>query len=355
MSELVAYFSELEHVEVHLVLYGIKRDIFYSIPENVIVHRPEFEFNDSVRTYHTIKTLFYLRKQIKQIDPDTVLSFGELWNNFVLLALYGLSFPVYVSDRCRPDKKLSRLHEFLRNRLYPKAKGIIAQTKKAKVVYSGKFHHPNISVIGNPIRTIETGTPLQRENIVLTVGRLIKSKHHDRLIDVFLNIDKPGWKLVLVGGDAQKQNGMERLQKKISKYNAGERISLEGNQSDVESYYLKSKIFAFTSSSEGFPNVIGEALSAGLPVVSFDCVAGPAEMIADGENGYLINLFDYDSFELNLKRLMEDEELRKEMGKNAEESIREFSIEKIGRKYYQFMNGDRQSDRTEIPEIINAI
>jgi len=354
MSELITYFSELENVEIHLVLYGIKRNIFYSIPESVIVHRPGFEFNDSMRTYHTFKTLFYLRKQIKQIDPDTILSFGELWNNFVLLALYGLKFPVYVSDRCRPDKKLSRLHEFLRNRLYPKAKGIIAQTKKAKEIYFEKFHHPNISVIGNPIRSIEADSSSRRENIVLTVGRLIKSKHHDRLIDLFLKINKPGWKLVIVGGEAQKQNGMECLQKKISKLNAGECVSLEGIQSDVESYYRKSKIFAFTSSSEGFPNVIGEALSAGLPVVSFDCVAGPAEMIADGENGYLINLFDYDSFELNLNRLMEDEELRKDMGIHAEESIREFSVEKIGRKYYQFINGVRQSDITEIPEIINA-
>lgn len=342
MSELISHFSKKENVEIHLILYGIKRDIFYSIPDSVILHKPDFEFNNSIRILHTIRTLFYLRNQVKKIDPYTILSFGELWNNFVLLALYGLNYPVYVSDRCRPNKKLGRLHEFLRNRLYPEAKGIIAQTEKAKQVYFRKFQHPNIEVIGNPIRKVENESVSSiKENIVLTVGRLIDTKHHDRLIDLFLNIDKPGWKLVIVGGDAQKQNVMERLQRQVKRMNAVDKVLLEGNQADVDSYYNRCKIFAFTSSSEGFPNVIGEAMSAGLPVIAFDCIAGPSEMIDDGKNGFLIPLFDYETFEDKLTSLIESEELRHKLGKNAEQNIRKYSVEKISEKYFGFIINEK--------------
>ncbi len=106
---------------------------------------------------------------------------------------------------------------------------------------------------------------------------------------------------------------------------------------DVDSQYLKSKIFAFTSNSEGFPNVIGEALSAGLPVVSYDCVAGPSEMIVDGENGFLVPVFDDDLFQKRLQQLIDDEELRQKMARKAPESVEKFSIEKIGQQYLDFI------------------
>lgn len=338
MAELANHFAKKDGVELHLILYGIKRDIFYSLPGNMIIHEPAFLFNDNRRLLSIIKTLHYLRKKIKEIKPDAVLSFGEYWNNFVLIATHGLRYPVFVSDRSQPDKSLGRLQDQLRNWLYPFAKGVIAQTAKAKQLYHSMYRHNNISVIGNPIREIEHATvDCARENIVLMVGRLINTKHQDKLIELFVNINQPGWKLVIVGYDHLKQHNMERLQALVKELNAAEKVILAGKQSNVESYYLKSKIFAFTSSSEGFPNVIGEAMSAGLPVVAFDCVAGPSEMITDNKNGFLIPLFDYEFFQQKLSLLMNDELLRKEMGVNAKQHIQKFDVENIGDQFYHFI------------------
>jgi hypothetical protein len=80
----------------------------------------------------------FLRKKVKNIDPDTILSFGEYWNNLVLLSLYGLKYPVYISDRSQPDKDLGRVQNRLRDLLYPKAAGFIAQTSKAKEICLNK-------------------------------------------------------------------------------------------------------------------------------------------------------------------------------------------------------------------------
>ena len=98
---------------------------------------------------------------------------------------------------------------------------------------------------------------------------------------------------------------------------------------------IKSKIFAFTSSSEGFPNVIGEAMSAGLPVVAYDCIAGPSDMVIDGENGFLIPLFDQSSFKQRLSQLIKDESLRNKMGHCAKTSICRFGEEFITEQYYE--------------------
>ena len=337
MSEIIEFCSRKPEVKIHLVLFGIKRKIFYEIPKSIIIHKPDFEFDNTQRSWHTLKTVYFIRKTIKKINPNTILSYGEYWNSLVLLALVGKKYPIFVSDRCQPDKSLGKLHDFLRKCFYKYAKGIIAQTSKAKSIYeAGLVNNLNIKVIGNPIAQQElVKTP--REKIVLSVGRLIETKHHDELIKLFVKLNKPDWKLIIVGGDALRQNNSETLNKLITSLNAKNRVTLSGNQKDIASFYKKSSIFAFTSSSEGFPNVVGEALSFGLPVVAFDCIAGPSDMIQDSKNGNLIKLFDYEQFAKKLGLLMDDEALRLKMAEFAPISIRKFDKNKIGEEYYEFI------------------
>ena len=335
MCELLNYFSKKRNLEVHLIIYGKNREVFYDLSDEISIHKPEFDFDDKYRTFHTFRTVFFIRKLVKAIQPYSILSFGELWNNLVLISLIGLKYPVYISDRCKPDKSFGLFQNLLRKWLYPLASGMIAQTEKAKEIYQKANLNRNIVVIGNPIRDIKQRINIEKEHIILSVGRLINTKHFDRLIDVFARINKPDWRLIIVGGDAIKQKNSIALQQKIDDLGIAKNIILAGNQKDVEEYLLRAEIFAFTSSSEGFPNVIGEAMSAGLPVVAYDCVAGPSDMIADGQNGYLIPLFDDKMFEDRLRYLMENEAERQRMGVYARERILRFSVESIGEQYYK--------------------
>lgn len=337
MSELANYFVLNENLSVHLIMYGKQPTTFYPINQKIIQHIPKEKFNDSLRTLFTFKRLIYLRKTVNKIQPDVVLSFGEFWNNFVLLALKGLKIPIFVSDRSKPDKSLGKLHDTLRKMLYPKTAGVIVQTQKGKLICQQFMPVIKIRVIGNPIRQINQLENVKRDHIILIVSRIIATKHHDHLISIFAKLNAPGWKLVIVGGEAQKQNHLERLRKIASQLNMTDRIDFEGEKKNVEAYYNRSSIFAFTSSSEGFPNVVGEALSAGLPVVSYDCVAGPSEMINNNENGFLIPVFDDEQFQEKLQLLIDNEELRKSMGEKAKESIKKFSVEAIGEQYLDFI------------------
>lgn len=336
---MLLIFQKGKNIEVHLVLIGKKREIIYEIPNTVIIHRPNFVFNNNRRTIDAIRTVYFVRSQINKIHPNTILSFGEIWNNLTLMSLYGCNFPIYICDRSQPNKDLGKLHNFLRNALYPHSSGYIAQTDKAGKVCLSKGWNNNVQIIGNPIRTIQTNGRIEKENIILTVGRLIKTKHFDQLIRMFVEINNSDWELVIVGGDAKNMKLSEKLETLIKDLKAEKSIFLEGEQKNIDQYYKKSKIFAFTSSSEGFPNVIGEALSAGLPVVSYDCNSGPSEMIDDGENGYLVPVFNKDIFKERLKKLMNNETKRKELKKNTKQSIRKYKAARIADRFYSFITG----------------
>ncbi|WP_234571718.1 glycosyltransferase family 4 protein [Rhodohalobacter sp. 614A] len=340
-SELANYLSTVEKKEVHLIVYGKERDHFYKISERVIIHKPDFQSRYPFKILLAVRTIAFLRKKVKEIHPDTLLSFGEIWNVFVLISLFGLKYRIFISDRAQPGKQ--RPLEGLRKWLYRSAAGIIVQTKTAKLIYERKFPHSNIKAIPNPIYQIKRSHHQDRENSILFVGRFIPTKHIDRLIKMFSEINADNWKLIIVGGDHGKSKLSNDLKALIGELNLENSVFLEGYQSNVDQYYLTSKIFAFPSSSEGFPNVVGEALSAGLPVVAYDCVAGPSEMIENRNNGFLIDLHNEKMFKEKLEYLMNHEEQRIEMGEKARESVKKFSVEKIGERFYETITNSGRS------------
>jgi len=336
MSELVNYFAQQERYEVHLVLYGLKRDIFYRVDECVQVHRPAFPFNNQWRTWSTLRTMWFLRRTLVRLAPDSILSFGERWNNLVLMSTLGTGLPVYVSDRAQPDKPLGFKDDTLRKWLYPTAKGVIAQTQHARLIFETFYKHSNRTVIGNPIRQIPTQI-VERRKDILMVGRLIQSKQQDVLIRIFAQLNAPDWRLVLIGYDHLKQENQHQWMQLAQDLGVADRVWFAGKRDDVDDFYRQSEIFAFSSRSEGFPNVVGEAMSGGLPVVSFDCVAGPRDLIQEGINGFLIPLDNEAVFVKRLQQLIDDVELRQRMGKASQELIKRFDLTYICKQFEHFI------------------
>jgi GalNAc-alpha-(1->4)-GalNAc-alpha-(1->3)-diNAcBac-PP-undecaprenol alpha-1,4-N-acetyl-D-galactosaminyltransferase len=98
-----------------------------------------------------------------------------------------------------------------------------------------------------------------------------------------------------------------------------------------------TSVFAFTSTSEGFPNALGEAMAAGCACVAYDCVAGPSDMIDNGINGFLISIGDEKQYLKKLQLLMEDETTRIKFGKAAQEKMKQFEASTIADKFYNFI------------------
>lgn len=329
MSELARYFSISYDVVLILLTRG---DHFYEVPANVKVFEPGFLHTRYGKLQVTLKTLLFFRRQLAIIKPDVVLSFGGRYNSFVLLGTFGLCKKVFVSDRSRPGISYGWFIDFVNSFMYRFATGLVAQTQRAKDVLVRVTAHRNIAVIGNPIRPVDS-RGAKREKIVLNVGRFIATKKQSLLIEYFAKLNCSDWRLVFVGDGA----GLEECRVQAIRLGIGERVLFVGNTRNVDEYYLRSSIFAFTSVSEGFPNALGEAMSAGLACVSFDCVAGPSDLIEDGVDGFLVPMYDDERYLERLKLLMESEDHRIYLGRNAMEKVKQFSIESIGKRYLDFM------------------
>lgn len=320
-------------LEVHLVVLT-GGDLFYRLLNNVKIYKPKFDYNKYSRIIYTIKIFFFLRDALKSIAPDVILSFGGKYNSFNILASLQICKRIFVAERSRPGISYGRFGDLLNVFFYRFASGLIVQTKRAEHYFRNKYRKLDIHVIANPISKWSSGES-SRENIILNVGRFIKSKNQDQLIEMFIQLNPMRWKLYFVGSGPE----LQRCQDKVKLAGFDDRIIFWGNRMDVEEFYLKSEIFAFTSTSEGFPNALGEALSSGCACISYDCCAGPSDLIEDGASGFLIEEDNMSRFQVALSLLINDQNLRDRFRENAQRKMLLFSEERICGQYIRVLCG----------------
>ena len=331
MSELANYLVKND-MNVWLILM-FKDEMFYRLDPGVQVVQPTFRKRNNF-TYALF--LFpFLRRSIRRIQPDAILSFGERYNSYVLLAALGLPFPIYISDRSSPNKKLSKFNLGLSRVLYKRAAGIIAQTSKAAELLNERLggSYSNIRVIPNPLREIEE-TDYKKKNQIVALGRLVREKRYDRLLEVMSGLKDKTWTLLIVG-DGSLRPMVESL---IIQYDLGERVILVGQQKNVDVFLGESRIYALTSDIEGYPNALCEAMAHGLACISFDCVAGPRDIIQNGVNGILIDEGEMDHFTRELDLLIEDSSKRASLGENARKIRATLNSDQIFSQYLEFIN-----------------
>lgn len=192
---------------------------------------------------------------------------------------------------------------------------------------------PKIQAIPNvvemPSAKALTGIPnVDGRFQILAVGRLCDQKNYAALIQAFSNISAKfqNWDLVIIGSGGFGKSLMEQ----IKHLGLSERIMLPGASQNVETWYLKSHIYAMPSKWEGFPNALAEALAHGLPSVGYAGCAGVADLIEHGKNGVLSEgNGNVKSLSEEMEKLMADIQLRNKMSAAAIQSVSGYSAEKI--------------------------
>lgn len=184
---------------------------------------------------------------------------------------------------------------------------------------------PNMVVIPNARTFTPTNTSLLQNKIVLAVGRLTYQKGFERLIEAWslLNDKFPDWKLVIVG-DGEKKEELEQL---VVDSCLQDSVFLKAPVKDMEQLYREASVIAMTSRYEGLPMILLEAQAYGIPIVSFKCQCGPADIITDGQDGFLVPEGDIPMMAEKLSMLMSDNQLRAKMGKAAVLSSKRFCEE----------------------------
>ncbi len=170
-----------------------------------------------------------------------------------------------------------------------------------------------------------------RARTVLAAGRLSRQKGFDLLIDAFAQIreDRPDWRLDIFGEGKLRP----KLTAQIAELGVGGQVKLRGVTPHLDRELDKAAVFALSSRHEGLPMVLLEAMAAGVPPVAFDCPTGPAEVVHDGANGLLIPAEDTTALAKGLARLMDDADLRAELGRAAVTTAAGYAIPAVAAQW----------------------
>ena len=172
---------------------------------------------------------------------------------------------------------------------------------------------------------------------IISIGRLSPEKGFDDLLDVFkiVNNQKKDWKLDIIGDGVLK----DHLINKVNEYSLQDNVILHGykDKEFINKQLSKSSIYVMTSHEESFGLVLIEAQSFSLPCIAFDSAKGACEIIEDRVNGYLIKDRSKKDMADKIIKLIDDIEVRRDMGRHSRENSYKYSKENISSMWFEFL------------------
>jgi glycosyltransferase involved in cell wall biosynthesis len=171
--------------------------------------------------------------------------------------------------------------------------------------------------------------------VVVAAGRMGPQKGFDRLLPVWAKVarEHPDWELRIWGGG----KGIGKLRRQADELGIADSAHIMGFTSKLHEEFADSSLYVMSSRNEGFPMVLLEAMSAGLPVVSYDCPTGPRDIVREGVDGYVVPNGDRDALAAALGRLMDDAEMRKAFGAAAVEGAARYDIAAIAGRWEELL------------------
>ena len=324
----VNYFSNKYNYKIKIISQRNKyKENFFNIDKNVETQCLGIKIvnNFIIRHIQKIKYFFYLKKILQEKEFDIIITTGTILDSFLIfLKKYILIKEFHVSkNNTLNSNKKNFFKQKIENFYLSKYTKIIILTDEDKI----NWKLSNVEVIHNPLIFYSKKFSKCENKKLISVGRLVKQKGYDILIDVWNIISKkyPDWILEIYGEGSEREN----LQNKINKLGLEKSFLLKGIEKNIRDKYVESSIYVMSSRHEGMPMVLLEAMACGLSVVSFDCSCGPKDIIKDNEDGFLVKFGDIEQMAEKIEELIVNESKRKLFGKNARINVQRFSQDKI--------------------------
>ena len=189
----------------------------------------------------------------------------------------------------------------------------------------------HVEAIPNAVPQMPGPPSALSEPVVVAAGRLSSQKGFDRLIPAFARVadELPEWTLRICGEGPDHA----ALDQQATDLGLEGRVVLAGRRPRMWEEMEAASMLALSSRFEGFPMILVEAMSKGLPIVAFDCPTGPREVVRTGHNGFLVADGDEEGLAYAMLQLARDRELRAKLGAHARGDSERYSLEVIGPRW----------------------
>jgi glycosyltransferase involved in cell wall biosynthesis len=189
----------------------------------------------------------------------------------------------------------------------------------------------NIEVIPNPLSFFPKESSTLTEKIVLAVGKQSYQKGYDRLLESWKIVQEkfPDWQLHIYG-TIHPQNIYKNQANQLK---IEDSVKFFPPNKNIQEIYLKSSIYVMSSRFEGFGMVLIEAMACGVPCISFDCPYGPANIITNSKDGFIVENNNIKIFAEKIIELISKEDKRYLFGKNAKENVKKYNLNEITFKW----------------------
>ena len=352
------YLSEKPEYDVYLLTYEqAKQALSFQINESITycpINAPIPE-REGLTLYKWMRTYFSSRKVFKHlfydliinIHPDIVICTGYAYPvlDIIIDASRQNNAKMIMESHVKGDTVSMKKYIFNHTLAYMFSfwdQYILRKLKKADCIVTltqedKEFWRPyanRIEVIPNVLTITPKKVMDYRAKRIIAAGRYVHQKGFDILLEAWNLIDKnlSDWQLYIFGDENRKP-----YQHIVDKYNMNNVHLMPATQEIVEEF-SKSSIFVLSSRFEGFGLVLAEAMSCGLPCISFDCPYGPRDIITDEEDGIIVENGNIEALAKAIERLMADECLRRSMGENAINNIARFDRKTIMNRWEQLFH-----------------
>lgn len=290
------------------------------------------------KIYDVPYTIYNIRKLLKKERIDIIIAVDIMSVQFTLPATLGLKIKHIAWEHFNFSNEYISKDIIFRKLAARYCDSVITLTEEDKKCWlENTNHNSQIRNIPNPcpFPIQDINSDKKTEKIVLAVGRLYDHKGFDLLLQSWIKVTKimPEWKLKIVG------EGVERakLTEFIEENRLTDSVELVGKTNDISKFYKEAQIFCLSSRVEGFGMVLTEALAFGIPIVSFDCGPGPAEVLKD-TGSILVPKNDVNQFALSLIDLMQDEQSRKAISLKGKKKVEIYQPDNIINEWLELIN-----------------
>lgn len=310
--------------DVYVLSLSMNGDVFFPLSQDVE--------HSCLKSGGIMSKIRQIHGFIKKNAVDVVINVDTGMGYFGILAARGTGAKTITWEHANFYNNWgSAVFPYIRSFAAKRSDSMVVLTQKDKENYEKNIRGcAPVSVIPNPAARHE-GEYNPDSRIILSAGLLNPIKRFELIPDiakkVFLRY--PDWKWVICGDGPVRGE----LEKKIRDYGLEKSVILKGTVADMGAEYRNAALFALTSEMEGLPMVLLEAKGYKLPIVSFDIMTGPSDIVRDGVNGFLAESGDTDKMGEKICELIENDGLRRDFSGAALLDMDKFDLQQVVSKW----------------------